>query len=140
MVLSVVPVVSAPALVAQEAVALEYVRDYLNRRAIVEARVGDVRRQANGDVWLSLGEAYPKGPVVVVIPRDMVPAHAGYATYQGKVVRVNGMVRPGAIDEDPMPEGLAPARSRRQQTTPTKPSILLDNPQRLELVTLPPEP
>ena len=45
---------------AQESVELEQVRDYLNRRVSVEGEVADVRRQKNGEVWLSLGRAYPR--------------------------------------------------------------------------------
>ena len=113
---------------AQERVELEQVRDYLNRRVSVEGEVADVRRQQNGEVWLSLGRAYPNGPLVVVIPREMLAGHPDYLSYRGKWVRVNGMVRPGFTVGEPA----APTASR-SVTGPTKPSIVLDNPQRLEV-------
>lgn len=118
--------------VAQERVELEQVRNYLNRRVMVEGEVADVRRQRNGEVWLSLGGAYPRGPLVVVIPREMLPGHPDYLAYRGKWVRVNGMVRPGFTEG----ESAAPSTDR-SVTGPTKPSIVLDNPQRLELYPWP---
>jgi len=118
--------------VAQERVELEQVRDYLNRRVMVEGEVADVRRQRNGEVWLSLGRAYPRGPLVVVIPREMLAGHPDYLAYRGKWVRVNGMVRPGFTEGEP-----AAPTTARSVTGPTKPSIVLDNPQRLELYPWP---
>jgi hypothetical protein len=117
-------------------VTLDRVNDYVNRRVVVESVVGDVRRQPNGEVWLSLGRPYPKGRLVVVIPREMLGGHPDYANYSGKVVRVTGMVRPSFVQEDPE----TPSQSRTRQTYPTKPSIVIDNPQRLVLVPPEPEP
>jgi hypothetical protein len=115
---------------AQEEVELDRVRDYLNRRVFVEGEVADVRRQQNGEVWLSLGRPYPNGPLVVVIPREMLAGHPDWLTYRGKWVRVNGMVRPGFVAGEPA----APGRMTGPVTGPTKPSIVLDNPQRLEVI------
>jgi hypothetical protein len=46
------------------------------------------------------------------------------------------MVRPSFVQEDPE----TPSQSRNRQTYPTRPSIVIDNPQRLELVPPAPEP
>lgn len=122
---------------AQEEVAVDYVRDYVNRRVVVQAMVADVRHQKNGEVWLSLGKAYPKGPLVVVIPPEMLGGHPDYSNYRGRMVRVTGMVRPSFMEGEPYP-----ATGRRAPVIdgPTRPSIVLDNPQRLEMVPLPPGP
>jgi hypothetical protein len=96
---------SAGAVQGQEEVELDRVRDYVNRRVFVEGEVADVRRQQNGEVWLSLGRAYPNGPLVVVIPREMLAGHPDWLTYRGKWVRVNGMVRTGFVEGEPAAPG-----------------------------------
>ncbi|HEX9167216.1 MAG TPA: hypothetical protein VF862_14980 [Gemmatimonadales bacterium] len=118
---------------AQQVVDLSRVRNYVDQRVIVEAKVADVLRQRNGEVWMSLGRPYPSGPLVVIVPLNILGAMPDYAAYRGKMVRVTGMVRPGAMEAPP--PGTGSGQSLFEG--PSRPYIVLEDIGKLERMTPP---
>ena len=121
---------------AQQAIELGKVRSNINRYVSVEGEVADVRRERGGEIWLSLKERYPNGPLVIVLTRDVMRSLPDPASYLGKYVRIRGQILPGADGGAPPPTGgLATPSSGN---TPRKPFIRPDDPGRLEIILAPP--
>lgn len=69
-------------------------RDYLRQDVIAYGRVELVQRRESGEVWLSLGDRYPRAPLVVVVGPDLVVEFPGAVILRGKQVRVQGFILP----------------------------------------------
>jgi hypothetical protein len=120
----------------QQAIELEKARSNVNRYVLVEGMVADVRRERGGQIWLSLKERYPKGPLVIVLTADILRSLPDPASFLEKYVRVRGQIQPGADGGAPPPTG-GPA-TPNSGNIPRKPFIRLEDPGRLEIIPTPP--
>ena len=117
---------------AQQTVALDKIRDYIHQMVTVEGKVAQVMRQRD-DVWLSLGRAYPSGPLVIVIPSERLSAFPDIFAWRGRQVRVTGRVRPSAL-EAPPPPTRAPGDRTTTTRSPQKPHMVIDDPGMLTVI------
>jgi hypothetical protein len=120
---------------AQQPIEVKDAGKYVNQRVVTEAVIASVRRQRNGDVWLSLSKSYPSGPLVVVMPAALARLGPDASEYKGTRVRVSGQVRPSSLDAAP------PATGSGQEPIggqPSKPYILLEDTSQLVVLDRPP--
>jgi len=67
-------------------------RSHLNQYVTLFGRVATSQRRSSGELWLSLGERYPRGPLVVVVNPEIVFEFPGVTVLRGREVRVQGRI------------------------------------------------
>lgn len=109
-------------------------RQFTGETVTVEGPVAKAARGAGGTIWLSLGQPHPKATLVIVVPRELVEAIGDPASWEGKVVQVNGRInRAGAA----MPAGPNGERGNSTAGSPRTPFLLLGDMGRLRVVQRP---